>query len=412
MFPLPQKSHRKMTIVILSLCTQIWNPASAQNYSTQVANLPPLGLMGFFPGGDGVELGLVEDLKGGFTFGLGAQTTYDSNFFLDENSPESEQTTEIIPQLYYTTDPEGGAPCTVTANYTPTFRSYLNNSDLNVFDQSGGVTLKLEGSKTRIKVYGKYDEFSGADRLSREFVNGSVLRTGVEGSYQIASRTSLIGGLTAAVSDYSTGNVTGSEIYTARVGSFWSATERFSFGPSVRYSSIKSDNTGNRDAWALLMQARYRAGERFGIMGSLGVESSSSSRDSGSNKTNLTGDLTARYDINERWAWTNAIRYVTVPSPTEVNYIVNNLAVSTQLDREFLRATLGMGLDLNVSDYVGVGTVVTVPDTENNLGAFVSYRRNIFSERLAFDSRLRYAVNRGDADWDQLQITVGLNLKF
>jgi hypothetical protein len=95
-----------------------------------------------------------------------------------------------------------------------------------------------------------------------------------------------------------------------------------------------------------------------------------------------------------------------------VNYIVNNLAVSTQLDREFLRATLGMGLDLNVSDYVGVGTVVTVPDTENNLGAFVSYRRNIFSERLAFDSRLRYAVNRGDADWDQLQITVGLNLKF
>jgi hypothetical protein len=206
--------------------------------------------------------------------------------------------------------------------------------------------------------------------------------------------------------------VVGSEIYTAQVGGFWAATERFSFGPSIRYSMTKSDLTGDRDAWALLMQARYQVGERIAVSGSLGAEATKNSRDSGNDAVKMTGDLTANYTINELWAWRNSVRYVTVPSPTTVNYVVNNLMISSELNRQFLKATAGLGMELNVSDYTGVGTVTETPLAEDNYSVFLSYHRTIFTERLAMDSRVRYTVNNGSTDWDQFLVTLGLNLEF
>ncbi len=410
MFSPPRNFTRRSEFIICGLIFQLLGFASAQNFTIRVAEVEPLNLIGMMPSVG--WLGLGEGLKGGFAYGIGVSSLYDSNFLLDENATEDEWAFNFLPQIGYSTDPEGGAPLALSADYSPNYRTYLNHSNLNGFDQSGGVLMKVEGAKTKITAYARYSEAAGTDRLAGQFVNASVLNAGLQGIYQVAPKTSLSGSLAAAVSDYGSGAVVGSEIYTAQVGGFWAATERLRFGPSIRYSVAQSDNTGNRDAWALSMQAQYQVGERIGVSGSLGVESANSSRDTGSDTVQITGDLTANYTISELWAWRNSVRYATVPAPTEVNYVVNNLMISTELNRRLLKATAGIGVELNVSDYVQVGTVTETPEREDNFGAFLAYQRTIFTERLALDSRIRYTVNQGNSDWNQFQVTVGLNLQF
>lgn len=411
--PPSRTSKSKAAIVILGMmCIQMWCSAAAESLTLQVANVDPLGLANYVPGGGALDLGMENGIKGVFSYGLGVSSVYDSNFSLSEDDPDSEFSTNLSPWINYRSDPEGGARVSFTANYAPVMRTYLQNSDLNGTDQSGNVAMTVAGSKTVVSLYMSYNEVSGTDRLTGVFVNGTVLNTGILGTYQIAPRTSLSASWTAGMSDYGSGAVVGSNIYTAQFGGFWSATERFSFGPAIRYAVTESDNTGTRDAWALSVQAQYRVGERIQISGSLGLEYAKSSRDDANSTVGLTGGLTANYAINERWGWTNAIRYVTVPSPTESNYVVKNLSISTALNRQLLRATVGTGLELNLSDFVEVGTVGAKLASEENLSAFLSYRRNLFSERLAFESKFRYSVNDGAVDWSQFQLSAGLAIQF
>jgi hypothetical protein len=404
---------KQAATALFSLTVVFQLPATAQilNITTGVGGQDSLGLIGIVPSGEGMDFNLTEGLKGGFVYGMGIDSVYDSNLFLTEDDTEGELSTNLSPRISYMSDPEGGAPIKLTANYTPVYRSYLENSDLNEFDQSGEVTLRAEGSKTVIAAYGRYSELSGTDRLTGQFVNGSLFTLGLQGSYQVAPRTSLSASWKAAMSDYGTSSIVGSDIYTSHIGGYWSATERFSFGPSIRYSTAESDLSGTRDAWAVFAQAKYKVGERIQIIGSLGLEHASNSRE-GDSTLGLTGDLAANYAISEKWMWGNAIQYVTVPSPTETNYVINNLSISTVLNRQLLRATLGFGLELNVSEYEGVGTVATNLGTEDNLSTFVSYRRKFFLDRVDFESQIRYSVNDGQEDWSQLQISAGLEVQF
>jgi hypothetical protein len=300
----------------------------------------------------------------------------------------------------------------IKANYSPVGRAYVNNPDLNSIDQTGDVSITLTGAKTFLSAYTRYNQISGTDRITGQFVNGSLFTSGVTGSYQIAPRTSLSGSLTAAMSDYGSSSLVGADIYTALIGGYWSATERFSFGPALRYIYSSSDNTGSRDAWALYMQAQFRAGERTQIVGALGLEYAKSSRDEGGSTVGLTGNLTAYYAINELWVWRSTIQYVTVPSPSDTNYVVNNLLIATGLDRQLLRGTLGGGLEFNFSNYEGVGVVGTKLSNENNLGTYLSYRRRFFLERLNFESKIRYATNSGQVDWNQVQVMAGVDMQF
>ncbi|MEO5917547.1 MAG: hypothetical protein ABIS50_25180 [Luteolibacter sp.] len=412
MFSTPRISTSKVTIALLGAWLPLSCPVNGQDFTTQVGSPDSLSLVNLVPLGEGLNFGSGPGLKGGFAYGLGVQTVYDSNLFLSEDDPESEVSTNLSPWLSYTTDPEGGAKFTIAANYHPVARAYINNPDLNSFDQSGDISMTIIGAKTVITAYTRLSEISGTDRLSGQFVNGSLLSTGVAAAYQIAPRTSLSTSWTAAMSDYGTSSLDGAEIYTGQFGGYWSATERFSFGPAIRYTTTKSDNTGTRDAWALYMQAQYKVGERIYVTGALGVEYAKSSRDDESSTVGMTGNFNATYAISELWAWRSTIQYITIPSPTDTNYVVNNLLISNGVDRNLLRATVGAGVDLNFSNYEGVGTVGTQLGNESNVSTYLSYRRKLFSERLDFQSKIRYSVNDGQVDWNQFQIFAGLDVQF
>lgn len=413
MFQFPISPRRKSWIAAMAVAATSGGISTAQDFTMMVTNPNPLGLGAFVPTGAELDLGIEGGFKGDLSYGLGVESFYNTNFFQLEDDEDAEFSTFFMPWLRYISDPEGGAMFSLMANYTPSYRCYANNSDLNGFDQSGDITLSFHGARTEIDVFGRYSQISGTDRLTGDFVEGSIITTGIRAQRQIASRTSLNAGWSFAESDYGSSSNVGSQVNTAYVGGLWDATQRVSVGSTVRYTQSESDNTGTRDAWALLVEARYRVGERLWLSASVGPEFAQNSGNGNDDSSfGLTGDITARYVINERWTWMNSLRSATVPSPSETNYLVNNLAFSTGLSRVLLHGSFGFGLIYNYSEYSDVGVVDMPVSNEHNTSLYVNYQRPLFRDRVDFNTGLRYSFNEGSTDWSQWVVSAALRVAF
>jgi hypothetical protein len=160
------------------------------------------------------------------------------------------------------------------------------------------------------------------------------------------------------------------------------------------------------------MEAQYSVARRIQLLASLGLDYTTANRDGGNDEVGLAGDLSALYSINELWIWQNSIRYITIPSPTERNYIINNFGISSQLNRQLLRASVSIGLDMNISDYERIDATNSSLETDTNFGIFTSYTRTLLTERLDFQTRIRWATNNGQQDWSQFQVSAGITLNF
>lgn len=379
----------------------------------RVADPNPLGIGNFVPTSldlaeaSGVDVGM----KGAFLYGLGVRSEYDSNFLLTDSDEEDELLFLFQPWLSYSSDPEGGATFALTANYRPSYNAYLENSDYNEFNQSADVSLIWTGGLTEIAAFASYQQLSGTDRLSGTFSSGAVFAGGLRATRQIAPRTSLNGSLSYSQSEYDEGNQEGTRIFTGSLGGLWAATERTSVGSSIRYTQTESDNTGTREAWALLAELRYQASERIWLSASLGPEFSSDSESDG-NDVGMRADIQARYIINERWSWVNTLGTGTVASPSDTGYLVNNYNFSTELEHQLNRGRISGGLSFVYSEYQSVADVLVERENEENMSLFLAYSRDLWSERVIFDTSVRYRVNSGDRDWSQWVISTGINFQF
>lgn len=353
-----------------------------------------------------------EGLKGIFLYGAGVSAVYDSNFSLSEDNPESELITGLSGAVAYFSDPEGGAPASITASYSPAYQSFLENSENNGIDQSGNVKMTLNGARSMVSGYANLSQNSGTDPVLGEFVSESLLSAGIECSYQLAPRTSVNGSLAVSTSDFGSGSLEGANVYSVYLNGSWLATEYLSVGPAIQFYRALSDNTGTRDAWQAVMQAQYQVGERIQVSASLGMDYSVNSREDGSGSAGLTGGFNASYSINERLSWSGSVLYVTVPSPSEVDYVINNLAISTSLGRKLLRAVVDVGLTLNVASYEAVGPTATELDDDNIVNFYVTYSRSLFLDRVSLIGGAYYAIADGQSNWDQFQLSLGLNTQF
>ena len=402
-----------------------WNPALlasalccgslvAQDFALRVAETDPLGLGRFVP--TTAELlqesaGVESGIKGAFALDATLETVYDSNFFLAPSNAEDEISVLFRPSLSYASDPEGGAIYTFAARYAPTFRAFLDHSELNDVDHSGDLLLTMRGSRSELSLFARYDELTGTDRITGAFNTGWLVTGGVRASREIASRTSIHGGLTYAISEFDDGGLEGTTVHSGYFGAFWQATGRTSMGATLRYTQSESDNSGTRDAWALLLEARYRAGERIRLSATLGPEFAQDSG-SGDQSVNLSANLQCRYVINKRWSWINSLRTDTVPSPSSTGYVVNNYGFLTQLEHRLIRGTVRGGLEFNYSEYDEVGNTLVSRDDEKNYGIFLAYGRGFLNDRLSFESSVRYRINDGSSDWNQWLVSASVSMPF
>jgi hypothetical protein len=383
-----------------------------QGFVARSGSLNPFGANGALPFGQVRDFGADSGIKGGFSSGVRFNSNYDSNFFQNEKNEEDEVTLSLTPYLSYTTDPEGGANAMMSASYSPTANSYLNNSNLNAFNQGGTFSTVISGSRTVISMYTSYSQQSGVDRLAGGFLTGSALSAGFQVTYQLAPRTNIYASFTPTIVDYEEGNFAGFSDYATSVGGFWAATERLSIGPSVGYTTSSSDNTGDFDSWSLSGNFTYQASMRIQLAASLGLQYSQYSANSSSNGTNVIGSLNANYQINELWQWSNSVQSGATPAPRQTNYVINNWSINSMLRRSLMIGSVGMGVDLEFSSYERVGLTTVSQENEQNLSLILNYSRPLFSDRVGFNSSLRYVINQGEKDWDQVLVDLGLSYAF
>jgi hypothetical protein len=211
MLALSRFSIFKTAVYAASVVVQAVCQLSAQNFTARSSNLNPFGVNGPLPFGETSDFGGGKGLKGGFAYGIGLSSTYNSNVLLSENDPESDVFLSALPTISYTSDPEGGAPMVFSASYSPSANASLNNSEYNSFDQSGSVSMIVSGSRTKISAYAGVSQASGADSLaaSQGFFTGTAVSVGLQASYQLAPRTSVSAGWSSSITDYGDGTTNG-----------------------------------------------------------------------------------------------------------------------------------------------------------------------------------------------------------
>ncbi len=420
-FPNPKTTVSAAVVFLHAACG-----LSAQNFTARSANLNPFGVNGPLPFGQLPEFGGGAGLKGGFAYGIGLSSVYNSNVLLSENDPESDVSLSVLPTLSYTSDPEGGAPMVISANYSPSANASLNNSDYNSFDQTGSVSMIVSGSRTTLSAFAGISQASGADSLaaSQGFFTGTAISLGLQGSYQLAPRTTVNAGWSSSVTDYGesvgdTGTAGGSSVgfngYSANLGASWAATERLSFGPSLSYSTSSSDTTEDFSTWGFSMVGSYKMSEKIQVAASMGIQYADYSQEGESGGLSPTGSLNANYQINDLWSWSSSIQSGLTPSPTGSNYVINGWSVSSNLSRQLLIGSAGIGVNMNFSNFDSVGPPGAFPESQEaqqNLGLTLNYSRPLFNDRVDFTSSLLYNLNYGDIEWSQIQISAGLNMAF
>lgn len=413
MFP-PLTFNRARTATLLGGLLLLATRGAAQDFTLRVTGADRALRDGILPDSlDRLFDPRGEGFKGGLYAALGVDVTYNSNLFLTESDEQDEWIFGITPSLYYTTDPEGGARCLVTAYYTPTQQIYCHNSDFNRFNNALGGSVVFTGSRTEVAVFADYYEYSGSDRFSGGFIEGSAVRYGVRGSYQLAPRTQLHASVTGATSDYEEAGQSGSDSYVATLGARWAATERLRFGPTLRLSSSEGSTTGTREAVALLFDASYLWTDRIDVSLAVGPDFYEYSRPGGGDGVDLYIDFAANYVINERWTWRSGIHYGAVPSPTEMNTAVTDYGITTSLVRQLLHGSIEGGARYHISDYEQAVEAVgdTVQD-EDFYELFLTYRRSLWRERVDLHASVIYGSNDGQQDWSQWQVIVGLQARF
>ncbi len=399
---------------------------SAQNFTARSANLNPFGVNGPLPFGEIPDFDGDLGLKGGFSYGIGLSSDYDSNILLSEDNPESDVNLGASATVLYTSDPEGGATMVISAVYAPSASASLNNSDYNSIDQSGSLSMVISGARTTISAFAGISQDSGADSLAKSqgFFQGTAISLGIRASYQIAPRTSLNAGWSSSITDYGksvgdTGSADDSAVgfggHSFNIGASWAATERFSFGPSVSYSTSGSDTTEDFNTWGFSLVGSYKVSERIGVAASIGTQYSDYSEEEESGGLPITGSLSANYKINELWSWSGSVQSGLTPSPTGNNTVINGWSVSSNLSRQLLIGSVGIGINADFSNFDRVGPPGAIPENQEaqqNIGLSLNYSRPLFSDRVGFNSSIRYTVNYGDVEWSQIQLSAGLNMAF
>ena len=255
--------------------------------------------------------------------------------------------------------------------------------------------------------------FSRPDRFAGTFVESGTLTIGVSGSYQVSGKTSLNASVAAAMTDYETAGFSSTDSYTGQVTAYWEATPLFRIGPSLRFSTTESATSGDRDAWALLVRAGYTLTDKVSLSASAGVEFEEHSRvAAGGDETRFTGDFSGGYRLDDLWSFDARVNYRTLPSPSTMNYSIDDLGFTFSVSRNLDNGSVRGGVSYSISDYEAVGPVMIVRPDEELFGVFLAHRINLFDERVALDSAVRFSDNNGLVDWDRFQLSTGFNFVF
>ena len=219
---------------------------------------------------------------------LNASVRGESNIFLDsEDSEQDDIIFTIAPTLSFTTPGFGSGDQKLSIYYTPSYRIYSNNSDLNdldhrfrfSFDNSSQIRLP----KTTISFDLGYDQNQESDRLNGGLVGRESINAGVRVSHSLTGKMNLNLSADARSNSYDNRNqntdagLLDDVSYNARASLTYQVTGKISVGPYVGYgitdvsgSGGGVDNTQDRTNYSAGITGTYEATGKTAFTGSVG----------------------------------------------------------------------------------------------------------------------------------------------
>lgn len=398
----------------------------------------------------------------GFRLGGGTQVSYDSNVFLLESDVVDDFIGTVFATVDFRSAPEG-VPGLVTASYTPYLRLYLQESELTGVDHFFSSSVSNSGTRGEIGLTGNFGQFNRPDRYvggrstSRTWSGSAVV------SYQPGARTSLEASMRAMYSDESDRerafapgvSSQDSLVLTGRLGAWWRLSSRTQIGPTLRYSHSSSGSIGDQSSVALLLGVNYEPRERVRVSAFGGLERLESDRLNGDSEIDFTAGVSSDYRITDKVSVGVDLRYEGIPegrsdslrsgggaqnvvgevfvsyapvpvwlfalnaqadafpSGDSTNYAINDQTYSATITR-FLadESSLELSGSLSFSDYDQTGPVNVARDSQEFRELSLRYSRQLVAEEAMLNAAARWSASTGDRDWERVQLSLGVDLRF
>ncbi|MDB4054722.1 hypothetical protein N9496_01880 [Akkermansiaceae bacterium] len=288
--------HAKSKLLPLAVAVVIAPLLLSENAAAQDVNIHPSDL--FETPQEGIETALPRSSRDSDSWkdythlSLNASIRGESNVFLDNQENEQSDTIfTIAPTLSFTTPGIGSGDQKLSVYYTPSYRIYSNNSDLNdldhtfrfSFDNDSQITLP----KTTISFDLGYDQTQSSDRLNGGLVGRESINAGVRVSHNLTGKTNLNLSANAQSNSYdnssnSNGGNNNADLlddftYNLRASLTYQVTSKISVGPYVGYgitdisgSGGGVENTQDRTNYSAGITGTYEASGKTAFTGSLG----------------------------------------------------------------------------------------------------------------------------------------------
>ena len=289
--------HTKSKLLPLAVAVVIAPLLLSENAAAQGVNIHPSDL--FETPQEGIETALPRSSRDSDSWkdythlSLSASVSGESNVFLDNSENEQSDTIfTIAPTLSFTTPGLGSEDRKLSIYYTPSYRIYSNNSDLNgldhtfrfSFDNDSQITLP----KTTISFDLGYDQSQSSDRRTGGFVGRDSVNAGVRVSHRLTGKTNLNLSASARTNSYDNNNNGNNNAnnnadllddvsYNARASLMYQVTSKISVGPYVGYgitdvsgSGGGVENTQDRINYSAGVTGTYEASGKTAFTGSLG----------------------------------------------------------------------------------------------------------------------------------------------
>ena len=219
---------------------------------------------------------------------LNVSVSGESNIFLDNEENEQDDIIfRIAPTLSFTTPGLGSEDRKLSIYYTPSYRIYSNNSDLNELDHrfrfSFDNSSQIRLPKTTISFDLGYDQSQSSDRLNGGLVGTESINAGVRVSHSLTGKTNLNLSANARSNSYDSrnqGNEAGlldDVTYNMRLSMMYQLTGKISVGPYVGYgitdvsgSGGGVNNTQDRINYSAGITGTYNATGKTAFTGSVG----------------------------------------------------------------------------------------------------------------------------------------------
>jgi hypothetical protein len=296
--------HAKSKLLPLAVAVVITPLLLSENAAAQDVNIHPSDL--FETPQEGIETALPRSSRDSDSWkdythlSLSASVSGESNVFLDNQENEQSDTIfRISPTLSFTTPGIGSGDQKLSVYYTPSYRIYSNNSDLNdldhtfrfKFDNDSQITLP----KTTISFDLGYDQTQSSDRLNGGLVGRESINAGVRVSHSLTGKTNLNLSADAQSNSYDSPDTINRSFdanntnqrnspdllddftYNLRASLTYQVTSKISVGPYVGYgitdvsgSGGGVENTQDRINYSAGVTGTYEASGKTAFTGSLG----------------------------------------------------------------------------------------------------------------------------------------------